>query len=60
MFNEYREGFRKAVKDYNSEWRKMKWFEKAGVYICGPVAYGIGKLSGYFEVLKDIRDAGKK
>lgn len=59
MFDEYRKGFRKAVAEHNDEWRKMKWYEKAGVYISGPIAYGIGKLTGFMEIMKEIRDAEK-
>ena len=60
MFEEYRNGFKKAIKDYSDEWMKLKWYEKAGVYICGPIAYGIGKLSGLMEILKEVGAVSKK
>ena len=46
MFKLYREGFRKAVKEHEEEWRSFKWYEKAGVYIFGPAAYAYGLVSG--------------
>lgn len=59
MFEEYRKGFRKAVAEHSDEWRKMNWYEKGGIYIFGPIAYGIGKLRGFIENMKEIWDAEK-
>lgn len=49
MFKRYREGFRKAVKEHEQEWRSFKWYEKAGVYVSGPIAYAYGLVSGLVE-----------
>ena len=53
MFKRYREGFRKAVKEHE-EWRNFKWYEKACVYICGPVAYTYGLVSGLVEGVCEV------
>lgn len=54
MFKRYREAFRKAVKEHEEEWRSYKWYEKAGVHICGPVAYVYGLVSGLAEGVYEV------
>lgn len=60
MFKTYREGFRKAIEEHEEQWQSFKWYEKAGVYICGPIAYGIGSVVGFIEGIKEYAKQMKK
>lgn len=60
MFKKYRDGFRQAIKEHGDEWNRFKWYEKAGVCICGPIAYVFGYVSGMVEGLAEAQKEKRK
>ena len=55
MFDAYRKAFKKTIERDKSIWERLKWYEKAGIYIYGPVVY-VSTLIKAFA--KDIGNRG--
>lgn len=58
MFNTYRKAFKKTIEEDREIWERLKWYEKAGIYIYGPVAYVWALAKAFSKFPKDIWKRG--
>ena len=58
MFKAYRRAFKKTIEEDKSIWERLKWYEKVGVYIYGPVAYVSAMLKEFSKFPRDIIHRG--
>ena len=58
MFDTYRKAFRKAIEKDKDVWKRLKWYEKAWIYIYGPVVYVSELAKRFVNFTKDIKNRG--
>lgn len=58
MFDTYRKAFRKTIKKDKDIWERLKWYEKAGIYIYGPIVYVSELAKRFVNFPKDIKNRG--
>lgn len=58
VFNTYRKAFKKTIEEDREIWERLKWYEKAGIYIYGPVAYVFEVAKRFMNFPKDIKNRG--